>query len=127
MTQEQIERRRVFDTMQLLSHVGRAYLTVGATGVVVMFPTPVGRGIAQTGGVFGGKGVPTRCFPAYWVDGFFVGGEPDDVNNVVRPHEIRGIEVYVDPAAAPALYRRPDIPCGVVLIWTKPPAPKATP
>lgn len=127
ITQEQIERRRVFDTMQLLSQVRRAYLTVGGTGVVVMFPIPVGRGIAQTGGALSDKGVPTRCFPAYWVDGLFVGGEPSDVNNVVRPHEIRGIEVYVDPATAPALYRRPEISCGVVLIWTKPLAPRVKP
>jgi hypothetical protein len=124
ITQEQIERRRVFDATQLLYFVRGAFVVVGGTESVVTFPRPVGAGISQTGGALSEKGIPTRCLPAYWVDGFFVGGEPGDVNKVVRPHEIRAIEVYVDPATAPALYRRPEIPCGVVLIWTKPLAPK---
>ena len=121
ITQEQIERRRAFDAAHLLWFV-RGVKHVGG-GIV--FPRPVGLGIAQTGGaLLSGKGIPTVCAPAYWVDGFFVGTAADDVNNVVKPRDIRGIEVYVDPATAPALYRRPDIPCGIVLIWTKPPTPK---
>ena len=90
-----------------------------------MFPTPVGHGIGQTGGALSGKGVSTLCSPAFWVDGFYVGGaDQDEVNTAVRPVEIRGIELYVDPATAPTIYRRPEIACGIVLIWTKPLSPK---
>jgi hypothetical protein len=127
ITQEQIERRRVFDAMQLIWFVRGARLSPSPSGIVVTFRPPVGTGISRTGGALSKTGIATECLPAYWVDGFYVGGEPWDVNRVVRPHEIRGIEIYADPATAPALYRRPDIPCGIVLIWTKPPAPKPQP
>jgi hypothetical protein len=124
ITEEQIERRRAFNATQLVSFVRGAYLVPSQSGPLVMFRRPVGAGISQTGGALSEKGISTRCFPAYWVDGFYIGGEPGDVNDVVRPRDIRGIEIYVDPATAPAIYRGPDVPCGVVLIWTKPPAPK---
>jgi hypothetical protein len=69
------------------------------------------------------------CRPAYWVDGVAmplpVADDPfDDTNTYVRPHEVRGMEVYLDPSAAPAMYRRPDVQCGLVLIWTKAAPPK---
>jgi len=96
---------------------------VRVTSNKIMLPTPVGAGITQTGGVLSATGLSTQCSPAFWVDGFFV-GDQDDVNGIVRPSDIRGIEVYVDPANAPVIYRRSDIACGIILIWTKPPAPR---
>jgi hypothetical protein len=51
-------------------------------------------------------------------------GDEVDANTFVRPNDIRGIEVYVDPSAVPSQYRRPDVQCGVILIWTKPLRPK---
>ena len=121
ITQEQIERRGVFDATQLLWFVRGAHPSAGGG---LTFPRPVGMGLSQTGSALSTKGTPIYCAPAYWVDGFFVGTEQGEVNTVVRPRDIRGIEVYIDPATAPAIYRRPDVPCGLVLIWTKPPEPK---
>ena len=121
ITREQIDKRRVFDATQLLWFVRGARL---APGGGLSFRRPVGVGILQTGGALAGGGVADRSGPAYWVDGFFIGNDGEELNTVVRPSDIRGIEVYVDPAAAPAIYKRMDLPCGLVLIWTKPPAPK---
>ena len=51
-------------------------------------------------------------------------GFPEDVNTFVKPRDIRGVEVYTSPSQAPAQYRRSDMQCGVVMIWTKAPRPK---
>jgi hypothetical protein len=60
------------------------------------------------------------CKPVYWVDGFSIDGA--DLS-IVRPHQVRAIEIYQDPGLAPPQFRRPEVQCGVVLIWTKPPMP----
>ena len=122
ITEDQIERRRVFDVTQLLWFVRGAH--PGAGGAL-LFPRPVGLGISQMGRALSDSGgVAIYCAPAFWVDGFFVGRDGGELNTVVRPREVRGIEVYLDPATAPAIYRRPDVPCGLVLIWTKPLLPE---
>jgi hypothetical protein len=41
----------------------------------------------------------------------------------VRPADVRGVELYANPADVPALYRRGANTCGAILIWTSP-APK---
>ena len=51
-------------------------------------------------------------------------GFPEDVNTFVKPRDIRGVEVYTSPSQAPPQYRRPDVECGVVIIWTKAQRPK---
>ena len=113
---EEIERRRVFDTPQLLWNVPGARVVWNGSDNVVMFTRPTGTGV-------GGGGYNTLCDPAIFVDGFQV----YDMNDV-RPYDVRGIEVYNERSAAPPEYRasslkdsgRPDTHCAVVLIWTKP-------
>jgi carboxypeptidase family protein len=142
-TEDEIARRGSFTTTHILYNARGAYI-LGGPDDLVQFRRPVGTGISQTGGVLspsspgGGvlsgaaaarlakpsdvtaNGYETRCYPAYFLDGFLVGGDARDVNILVRPYQIRGVEVYQDPATAPAEYRRPDIKCAIVLIWTKP-------
>lgn len=66
------------------------------------------------------------CAPAIYVDGhYFDELTSVDLDAMVRPNEIVGMEIYSD-ASAPAQFRRPpgnpgrDLgPCGSVVIWTK--------
>jgi hypothetical protein len=138
ITEEEIKRRGVFETTQALWNVRGGRIVWNGHDNVLMLTRPIGTGRAsQQGGTLldQGKGVMqaggynTLCKPAYWVDGFAMPvplpGDPfDDTNAYVRPPDIRGIEVYLDPSSVPPMYRRPDVQCGVVLIWTKPPQPK---
>lgn len=113
---EEIERRRVFDTSQLLWNVTGARVVWDGTQNAVMFTRPYGSGA-------GGGSFQTLCNPAVFIDGYQV----YDVNDV-RPYDVRGIEVYTDKTAAPVQYRaqslkdsgRGDTHCAVILVWTKP-------
>lgn len=117
---EEIERRRVFDTSQLLANVTGARLVWDGSQNVIMFTRPFGSGV-------GGGTHQTLCNPALFVDGFPV----YDINDV-RPQEVRGIEVYTQKTAAPPMYQasslkdsgRGDTHCAVILIWTKQRPPK---
>jgi hypothetical protein len=121
ITEEEIARRGVFDTEQVLSNVLGARVIWNGSENVVRFTRPSGSG--RSGGTFS-----TLCAPAFWVDGIPMPppapGFPEDVNTFVKPRDIRGIEVYTSPRQAPPQYRRPDVECGVVMIWTKAPRPK---
>ena len=113
---EEIERRRVFDTSQLLWSMPGTRVVWDGSENVVKFTRPYGSGV-------GGGSFNNLCNPAVFVDGFPV----YDINDV-RPYDVRGIEVYNDKSAAPAMYRAQslkdsggtDTHCGVVLVWTKP-------
>jgi len=51
----------------------------------------------------------------------------DELDNLVRPSEVSGVEVYTSTAGAPAQYAGAGGgDCGMVLVWTKRggPAPK---
>ena len=39
----------------------------------------------------------------------------------VRPEDVQGIEIYLDPASIPVEFSniRQDAPCGIVIVWTK--------
>jgi hypothetical protein len=121
ITEEEIARRGVFDTEQALWNVLGARVVWDGYENVVRFTRPAGSG--RSGGTFS-----TLCAPAFWVDGIPmarpVPGFPEDVHTFVKPRDIRGIEVYTSPSQAPPQYRRPDVECGVVMIWTKAPRPK---
>jgi hypothetical protein len=116
---EEIERRHVFDTSQLLWNVSGARVMWDGSENILKFTTPVGTS--------GGGGFNAVCDPVVFVDGFPV----YDINDV-RPYDVRGIEVYPDQSAAPAMYRASslkdtggaDTHCAVILVWTKPPEPK---
>jgi hypothetical protein len=140
ITAEEIKRRGVFETSQTLWNALGTRIVWNGHDNVVYFTRPVGtgrsggpsllaqgintampkpKGVSQPNA--GPGGYNTLCAPAYWLDGFPI---PGDVNEVVRPAQVHGIEVYVDPSAVPAEYRLPNVQCGVVLIWTKASPPK---
>jgi len=59
-------------------------------------------------------GAVGTCSPAVWIDGVEL--REGGLNDMVRPEDVTGIEVY-DQTTVPAQYR--DGQCGAVLIWTK--------
>lgn len=62
------------------------------------------------------------CTPRYFLDGFPVQGSgPVDVNRIVDPGEVAGIEVYRSASEIPARYKGGvgGSRCGVILIWTR--------
>ncbi|AHG90456.1 TonB-dependent receptor plug [Gemmatirosa kalamazoonensis] len=60
------------------------------------------------------------CTPEIFLDGMRVMQGADDLDNIVRPTEVSGVEVYNNASSAPAQYGgSAGGDCGVVLIWTK--------
>ena len=66
------------------------------------------------------RGDSRSCNPAMFLDGKqLVTWELADVNGLVRPEDIAGLEVYT-PAMTPVEFRTRD-GCGTILIWTRAP------
>lgn len=66
------------------------------------------------------RGRGGNCAPDVFVDGMRVMDGATDLDAIVRPPEVAGIEVYNGGAGAPAQYQAPGGgACGTVLIWTK--------
>jgi hypothetical protein len=60
------------------------------------------------------------CMPQVVLDGTLAADGTDDVDALVRPLDVVGIEVYTDPAGLPAEWSGARTNnCGVVAIWTK--------
>lgn len=102
----------------------------GALRVPAALAMAPGLRMAQGGGVTLGRG---RCKPRVYVNGQFQDvavtdqmGE-DSVDDIIPFAQVGGIEVYVNPADAPAQYSSPgnrtgrvgDSGCAVIIIWSK--------
>jgi hypothetical protein len=95
---EEYLRGRVFrDTPDIFRNI--AGLTVSPDGVVSLT-----RGAASL--------TDSRCIPALFIDNV----KMDTPLDIIRPHEIRGIEIYKSAASVPPAYNDP---CGAIVIWTK--------
>lgn len=67
-------------------------------------------------GVLRGRG---GCVPAVAIDGMPIHDGADELDNLVMPQQIMGIEIYPTAATAPAQYGGIGAnACGVVLVWT---------
>ena len=100
ITADEIKRRGVFDTHTLLPSTGpgRMRPTLGA--------------LTLSGG----------CAPVVFIDGNLVDpGTSDalDAVDMIRPRDIRGIEIYGAADGAPFQFRDPRGRCGSVVIWTR--------
>jgi hypothetical protein len=68
-----------------------------------------------TNSVYGRGG----CKPAVYVDGMQVADGATDIDAIVRPTDVRGVEIYRSGATAPAEYGGVNgNSCGTLLIWT---------
>jgi TonB-dependent Receptor Plug Domain len=60
------------------------------------------------------------CTPEVFIDGMKVMQGADEIDNLVRPQEVSGVEVYTGSAGVPPQYAgMAGGDCGVVLVWTK--------
>jgi hypothetical protein len=112
---EEVERRGAFDAQQLLYGVPGSRIIWDGSKNVVMFTRPFGVG---TGFV----GFDNLCLPYVFVDGV----QAPDLD-VIRGYQVRAMEIYRNPATAPAPYRLTITggqSCAILLVWTKAPAPK---
>ena len=95
---EEYLRRRVYsETSDIFRNI--AGLTVSPDGVVSLT-----RGAASLS--------DSRCVPALFIDNV----KMETTLDIVRPREIRGVEIYRGAAAVPPAYN--DL-CGAIVIWTK--------
>jgi hypothetical protein len=68
------------------------------------------------------RGSTGLCLPAVWIDGLYVSTFPgSNVDDLLPPDVLQGVEVYTSLASAPTQYRTGT--CGVVLFWTRHGAP----
>lgn len=102
VTREDIERRVVTDTKELLR---------GIPGVRL-----VGNRVQMSSSA----SFP-RCMVQFFVDAVHIAGATTDFLSQFRPRDIEGLEVYRGPAETPPEFSRGGAHCGVVVIWTRTP------
>jgi hypothetical protein len=100
ITREDIARTRPNRTSDLLRRIPGAQLTGGR-----------------------GDGFTTRlragCTPAVFLDGSKLQAGGAGIDDLVRPSDVEGIEVYRSMSEAPPEYQGLNSGCSVVLIWTR--------
>ena len=75
-------------------------------------------GASVRGARFGSTIRLRGCRPKLWIDRVPV--RDVELDEVVTPAEIAGLEIYASSAGMPAEYMdREPRPCGVILVWTR--------
>lgn len=76
-------------------------------------------GVQVQSSSIGGNNIRMRgCRPLVWVDGQRIPGA--ELDEVARPADIAGLEVYSSNAGIPAEYMdRNNGACGIIVVWTK--------
>jgi hypothetical protein len=101
ITSDEIRRRGVFDTHRLIPDTGPGRLR----------------------STFGVLTLQGGCAPVVFIDGNLVDpgtSEAFDAIDMIRPRDVRGMEIYGTADAAPFQFRDPRRRCGSVVIWTRP-------
>ncbi len=109
ITQEDIARQPAFDLIDVLAGIPGVHIEYGKKG----FPTPYVHG---TGSGF--------CVPNFFLDNMPFQVDADapfaDLNGMVPPETIIGIEVYSSASMIPPQYdKSSSTQCGSIVIWTR--------
>jgi carboxypeptidase family protein/TonB-dependent receptor-like protein len=119
ITAADLKKHNLPDLSAVLSTVGAIHVQHGKNGASM--PQMMGQMNLQN----------EFCIPNFWVDGtpYLVdGARPSakvhspysDLNDMVRPESIKGIEVYSTPGTVPAQYDKfSTTGCGSIVIWTR--------
>jgi len=99
VTREDIERRNPFVTTDVLRTM---------PGLSVTPTSGMGYAVRGRGG----------CTPAVVIDGTPVSNGANDIDAMVRPQDVRGMEVYLGLGGVPGEYATFSNGCGVILVWT---------
>lgn len=123
LSAQDIEKRRAYSVNDLFTGIPGVEVRLQGMSAVVVISRALG-----TGGV-----MANRCDPVWYVDGVRfrdadygqqlfgadISSRPSFLDNIIRPSEIAGIEVYRSLSSAPPQYQPLDSSCGVILVWTK--------
>lgn len=104
----QIERQQATAASDLLRMIPRVEVLasgVGFFGHVVAFRKP-----------FAFEGY---CRPDLYVDGYLFPAGDMEIDDVVNPADIQGIEVYTKPESAPVQFTNNMSGCGSIVVWTR--------
>lgn len=104
LTQEMLQHRRMLRTSDAFRNQAG----------VILEHAGLGRHALGMRGIWG------MCRPTIYIDGhWFEGLDVDDLDTMVNPKDITGIEIY-DETTAPPQYRdyTRETPCGSIVIWT---------
>jgi hypothetical protein len=109
VTQADIERRKPFNLSDMFVTMPGVLVThVGFSTIVRMTR---GAGIGRFG---------NGCTPTFFLDGSKVtSDETMTLDDLVRPSEVLGVEVYAGFAGAPAFALGDASSCGTIVVWTR--------
>jgi hypothetical protein len=109
--EEYINKRRALGVNDVLTGIPGVKVTLyGYTSVVTMM---------RSGGM--SDNMVDGCSPTYVVDGVRVSTDDSmfSIDNILRPQDIYGMEIYKSLAEAPPQYQVTGSGCGLIVIWTK--------
>lgn len=111
ITRQEIDKRNPLVTADLLRRM-QGFKIVDSAGVAVAVST---RGPKPR---FIGKEPMVNCVLRVGVDGFLTTGL---AINTIPPRDIQGIEIYTGASGMPPEFggARPDVSCGLIMIWTR--------
>lgn len=81
-----------------------------------------GRSAVYMRGTQGFSGGATGCSPRVLVDRIIVhpgGREPALLDDIIRPDDVSGLEVYRSPAETPSEFGGAESSCGVIVVWSR--------
>jgi len=59
------------------------------------------------------------CTPSIYLNGGFMSGfDADEIDAMIQPEQIKGIEIYTGPGI-PAAFQQGMTGCGSIVIWTR--------
>jgi len=116
LRREDIEKRASSNLAQVLQRVPGTSILYRGSHQYVFFPRNGGPSLNTS--VRGAPG--NACLPRLFVDGSRVTYDAqNDINSVVNPNQVEGIEIFRGPSEIPVQYNDNNSMCGVILIWTR--------
>jgi hypothetical protein len=118
-TREEIERSRPSRTVDLFRSILGVRIMTGNSGF-----TRLVSGRQPITPMRGNSAAASGCAMQFYVDGIFMTPGTFSVDDI-PPETLEALEVYRGPSEIPARFRQRDTACGLVVIWTREPPPRA--
>jgi hypothetical protein len=116
LRREDIEKRASSNLAQVLQRVPGTSILYRGSHQYVFFPRNGSPSLNTS--IRGAPG--NACLPRLFVDGSRVTYDAqNDINSVVNPNQVEGIEIFRGPSEIPVQYNDSNSMCGVILIWTR--------
>jgi hypothetical protein len=119
MTRAEIDRRHAPRTVDLFRSILGVRILTGNSGF-----TRLVSGRQPITPMRGNSAAASGCAMQFYVDGVFMTPGTFSVDDI-PPETLEALEVYRGPSEIPARFRQRDTACGLVVIWTREPPPRA--